>query len=70
MLVEEQTLITAVKGLTRRVNIKVEHLQIIDQALEYNNFNGEQWDNILNRNNINYALKDKIYLYVQRRLSL
>ncbi|BAQ60137.1 high-affnity carbon uptake protein Hat/HatR [Geminocystis sp. NIES-3708] len=41
MEVEEKTLITAVKGLTRRVNIKVEHLQIIDQALKYHNFNGE-----------------------------
>ncbi|BAQ59796.1 high-affnity carbon uptake protein Hat/HatR [Geminocystis sp. NIES-3708] len=68
MLIEEETLITAVKGLTRRVNIKVEHLQIIDQALKYNNFNNEQWDNILNRNNINFALKDKIYTMEMVRL--
>lgn len=68
MQVEEQPLIAAVKGLTRRVNIKQEHLQIIDQALEYNNFNGEKWDDILNRNNINFALKDKIYTMEMVRL--
>ena len=68
MQVEEQQLITAVKGLTRRVNIKEENLQIIDQALEYNNFNGEQWDNILNRNNINLALNNKIYTTEMVRL--
>jgi hypothetical protein len=68
MKVEEETLITAIKGLTRRVNIKEEHLQILNQALEYNNFNGEQWDKILNLNNINLALKEKIYTMEMVRL--
>ena len=32
MQIEKEQVITAVKGLTRRVNIKQEHLEIIDRT--------------------------------------
>ena len=68
MEVEKEQVITAVKGLTRRVNIKQEHLEIIDRTLEYNNYNQEEWEEILNRNNINLALNNKIYTMEMVRL--
>ncbi|BAQ64809.1 hypothetical protein [Geminocystis sp. NIES-3709] len=42
MNIERDKIITAVKGLTRRANIKQEHLEIIDRAIQYNDYNQEE----------------------------
>ncbi|MBL1208716.1 hypothetical protein [Geminocystis sp. GBBB08] len=68
MKVEKDQIITAVKGLTRRVNIKQKHLEIIDQAIGYNKYKKEEWEEILNSNNINLALNNKIYTMEMVRL--
>jgi formylglycine-generating enzyme required for sulfatase activity len=68
MPIEEQELITSIKGLTRRVNIKKEHLENINTALSSNNLSPEQWENLLNKNNINLALNNKIYTQEMTRL--
>ena len=52
---------TAIKGLTRRVNLKSEHIEIIENALANPDINDDIWDKFLNGNNTKMALKEKIY---------
>ncbi|BAQ64803.1 tetratricopeptide repeat protein [Geminocystis sp. NIES-3709] len=57
----KQQINTAIKGLTRRVKLKLEHIEIIENALANPDINNDIWEKYLNENNTKMALKEKIY---------
>jgi hypothetical protein len=57
----EQEINTAIKGLTRRANLKSEHILILENALASPDVNDQIWDKYLNGNNTKMALKEGIY---------
>jgi hypothetical protein len=64
----EQQINTAIKGLTRRVNLKSEHLEIIENALGNPQITAQFWDKYLNGNNTKMALEQSIYTSEMIRL--
>jgi hypothetical protein len=65
----EKDINTAIKGLTRRVHLKNDHLFILENALANYSvdtltntpINNEIWQQFLNGNNTRLALQEKIY---------
>lgn len=72
----KQEINTAIKGLTRRVNLKNDHLFILENALANYSvdtltntpINNEIWQQFLNGNNTRLALQEKIYTAEMVRL--
>jgi hypothetical protein len=62
-----ENIITAIKGLTRRKTIKLEHLQNIELALSNSEFDDHFWLDIFH-NNADFALQEKIYTLEMVRL--
>ena len=72
----KQEINTAIKGLTRRVNLKNDHIFILENALANYHvdiltnipINNEIWQQFLNGNNTRLALQEKIYTAEMVRL--
>ncbi|BAQ63321.1 tetratricopeptide repeat protein [Geminocystis sp. NIES-3709] len=57
----EQKINTAIKGLTRRINLKIEHILMIENALGNPEVDNQIWEKYLNGNNTQMALEKNIY---------
>lgn len=64
----EQEINTAIKGLTRRVNLKSDHILILEKALGNATINNQIYDKYLNGNNTQMALQQGIYTSEMVRL--
>ncbi|MBL1209464.1 hypothetical protein [Geminocystis sp. GBBB08] len=64
----EQEINTAIKGLTRRVSLKQEHILILENALANPEIYSQIYEKYLNGNNTQMALKQAIYTSEMVRL--
>lgn len=64
----EEEINTAIKGLTRRANLKKEHLLILENALANPNLDSQIYEKYFNGNNTKMALDNAIYTSEMVRL--